>query len=221
MKETRYPWNHDKLIKEINEFIDSSDLTIDELIKILETTKFSNKKELYMENNETATNLASDFAEEIKEKIKTLSWENLKTIEKRLRPGNYSMEWFLGKNESLMSLLQSDYEKCKELWINAQGISKELQYIVAHFREWKKEYISWYGEKITIKWYGTRGMQSNPFTTDKSPTSSLNIFISRNNEEIQITEMHSWLISELWFFQWKESAYRVDPEKFAQMIGAI
>ncbi len=210
-----------EVIAQLQRIITSTWLSKKDLINILESLEDSDEKEKNSEAGKDSENSNMDFAKQMKEKIETMSLNSIEKVENRLRPRSFSMEWFIGEKESLMKLLQSDHDKCVKLWITSEMIANELLLILDTFRSRNKEYISTYGKKIAIKWYWTRWSQSNPFTESREPSSSLNIFISRDGEEIQLTEMHHWLVRELWFFQWKDSCYRIDPKKFAKMVGMI
>lgn len=148
-------------------------------------------------------------------------------LESNMRPGALSAGGFLGRSESLDSVIQSDGAAVLRLGISYRDIADTLEAILlaALERHWEHPEGFEVGElKVSLQVW--RGLQECPWGCSLDVCKKLgfvdfDITNKSLRESVSGPGLIAHLIRDHRFFEGKESPYRVDPEQIARVLGLL
>jgi hypothetical protein len=155
----------------------------------------------------------------------------IEELEKRMRPGQFSVHGFLGKNEKLEDVLNKDEETLRNNNLTYEELSAKLNNLVTDTVSSKMRSASIYPYKIDIELF--KGFQICPWTEDPHSGqcaagrgvrhASINWEISNQRRRLKMSGpgLIIHLIRDHHFFEGFESPYRVDPLKLARLLELI
>lgn len=141
-------------------------------------------------------------------------------------PGALSKGGFLGKDEDLDTIIQTDADTLQRIGTTHDEVSNTLYALLGYMHEGYVEDIPNRFRHFTLKLERWRGWQWCPFTgcifnaTAVCPYSDVDFIIKNNQsgERVAGPGMIWHLIGTHHFFEGKGSSYRVDPEQLARVL---
>lgn len=162
--------------------------------------------------------------------VEELTPQQLKTIEPRLYPGQWSATGFLSKGQSLSIAAQKDRETIQKTSYTFEKIADYLESLINHavsgMRLHQGTWKLFEGKFLVLK-FQTKGIQHCPFNLSEVPekndcggyVGSLDYKVIRvdTGEEFTFASLHPHLIRDHHFCE--EGPYRVDPETFIRFFS--
>ena len=141
-------------------------------------------------------------------------------LEASMRPGKLSMGGFLGDAERLDEVLRADDETVRRLGLTHEQIADRIEYFIRVIGYPTKE-----GKVVDGKYLGGgvvyRGCQTCPWKDlGIMPHSNLDLFVRNQDthEELRFPGAIVHLIRNHYFYEGKQSPYRVDPEQAVRVL---
>ncbi len=173
--------------------------------------------------------------------LKKLHGWDIEELEERLQPGEieppHSAYGFIGKNESLLTLLVKDNKTVHQHGFSHKEIADELSQfleVCGSIFDCNNKHVKYKGTSYRIDVFCSRGCQDNPFDPgyypgdpngEGLPTSSYDMKISKLNESGQavvtvtnVTSMLPSLIRKFGFYE-GDTRYRVSPEDLINLFN--
>jgi hypothetical protein len=166
--------------------------------------------------------------------VKEIAHQPIADLENRMRPGklrglppidfNRSSEGFLGKDESLLSVLAEDNDLVRNKYKNThQQMAKPLIDFLAAYRSEENEKVNGYvfltypknslhPQRYKIRVVGTKGFQPSPFMDGTSSGSLMEIENLDNGAKVNTAVLVFELIKRYGFYEGKGTPYRLKPE---------
>jgi hypothetical protein len=156
---------------------------------------------------------------------------SLSLLERRLWPGSYSSRGFMGRNESLLEIIERDRRTMERLELSYDILAIELRHILNSCRqnnesvvmqrntqdgllEIKVEIVTYFGYQ-ECPWLECNNYYVYGSDLDWTLTNL------KTGEKLRGPGMIVHLIAEHHFFEGFESYYRVDPEQLARFLGLV
>lgn len=171
-------------------------------------------------------------------------------LERRMRPGEWSVGGFLGPHEKLMDVIREDDATLKRLGVTYEQIADKIEELLKSGIEGYRAYLN---EELadpavtvghfTVKLTVYKGHQMCPWAffdpsskppvykpcmvggvprySSRASDADFVITNKRTGEELKGPCLIVHLIRDHHFFEGKQSPYRVDPEKAARVLELI
>jgi hypothetical protein len=152
----------------------------------------------------------------------------LEEVEARMRPGRFSQTGFLGPNESLRQVLETDARTLVELGVSAYALAERLRELLQAAVASKRTVTHVRDYKVRVQRY--KGPQICPFAPqpheNPCPVGSDTRFASidwdikntRNRVRLSGPGLIVHLIGAHAFFEGLQSPYRVAPRALAELL---
>lgn len=172
------------------------------------------------------------------ESLTAINGNSIEALEKRLRPGASSQIGFMGKDESLRTVLADDNDFVLGKKTTHQQLARELFRFDAIAADLKAEQtrrrFTYKGVKFEIQSVTVdRGYQDNPFagrTDPKDPRSLQDFAVGQgtvilknldNGKVVSWARLVPFLIGRYGFYEGKGTSYRVDPAAILSTLSYI
>jgi len=152
----------------------------------------------------------------------------LEEVEARMRPGNFSQAGFLGREENLRQVLDSDARTLEELGVTADSLGDRLGQLLESAIASTRTQTRVGPYRIRLQRY--KGPQICPFAPEphenpcpgrgdkRFASIDWSISNSRNGTQLTGPGLIVHLIGAHGFFEGIQSPYRVPPRKLAQLL---
>lgn len=173
------------------------------------------------EINAQAPKLQIDFSA-----IKKLTQINgipIATLEKRMRPDQYSYAGFLAPGQRLLKVLADDNRLLRELKVEPRELASLLELARRYFAQKTlgKTLFTLQDILFEVKGASYRGAQESPFDDGTSSSFDIEVTNLDNQQSIRFSGLLPELIWRYGFFEGPGTPYRLDPEKVVEVFSFL
>jgi hypothetical protein len=192
---------------------DYKDVKLDALgVKLVEPKK--DAKTGFIVGGKNATSLIKKLTE--------INGVAIADLEKDMRPGALSRAGFLGKGESLLSVLAADNQYVvDELGLTHQELAKHLRALAAIGMREKGKEFTYHGRRFKVTVLHSRGFQDSPFKDDIRTNSDATAHNLDNGTSFEYSFLVPLMIERYGFYEGKGTPYRVDPQKTVELLDFL
>jgi hypothetical protein len=157
--------------------------------------------------------------------LHSLNGYSISTLEDRLRPDKKANTTFLGKNESLLSVLMKDNEKViKHLSLTHQKLAEVMGFVQNIWLQngAKSEVeFSLEGRRYLVRGITWKGFVSSPFGDEAEGGIDLIVTNLENSAVLRYSGLMPDLIWRYGFYEGKGSPYRVEPDAIVKVFDFL
>lgn len=142
-----------------------------------------------------------------------------KIIQKRMQPGNLSIDGFLGKDKRhYHEIIEEDLQVLSQYGITNEQVADKLEELTNLAFE-NPEGIAEPEEGVTIEYSSYRGRVISPFLGQKPARKGIiKYYDSKRNLKLQWTPLNILMIRDYGFFEGKGSKNRLEPAEVYKVL---
>lgn len=181
------------------------------------------------EDKKTGFSVAGKNSTFLVRNLKRINNRTIAALEKDMRPGEFSMAGFLGKDEKLLEVLGND----NEYVVDAQGmLHQELaRHLYALEAVWhklggtsnSKEPVrcTYCDRRYEVRVDATRGHQKSPFEDGTKTNTYVYLTNVDNGKKLEYSGLIPMMVERYGFYEGKGTSFRVEPKQIVEVFDFL